>query len=65
MQFRALHTKLRTRGDADRSGKERRRGMDFIPRNVRAGPVPFARETFPCVNAGRTRKDRFDPLTII
>lgn len=36
MQFRALHTKLRTRGDADRSGKERRRGMDFIPRNVRS-----------------------------
>lgn len=35
MQFRALHTKLWTRGDADRSGKERRRGMDFIPRNVR------------------------------
>jgi len=35
MQFRALHTKLRTRGDADRSGEERRCGMDFIPRNVR------------------------------
>lgn len=52
MQFRALHTKLRTRGDADRSGEERRRGMDFIPRNVRPDQqpaAPFARETFPCV----------------
>lgn len=31
MQFRALHTKLRTRGDADRSGKERRPRYGFYP----------------------------------
>lgn len=65
MQFRALHTKLRTRGDADRSGEERRRGMDFIPRNVRpdSRQPPLLVKQIPCVSAGATRKDRFDPLT--
>lgn len=47
MQFRALHTKLRTCGDADRSGKERRRGMDFIPRNVRSDSPLCSRNVFP------------------